>query len=301
MEMISFNKEPQNVHCKSGQNVYNFAISDTNIDLDTVESFGDEWTKFSNFSEEEISDIASTHYFDIVQSEWINNKHVLDVGCGTGRWTKYVAKHAKTVDAVDPSKAIEAAAVLLADCDNVRLSRASVDNLPFDDESFDFVFSLGVLHHIPDTELALKQCVNKLKCGGYFLTYLYYSLDNRGAFFKGMFYISDIFRKYISRLPIRAKNLFCDFIAISIYLPLIILGASFKVIGLKKIAQKIPLHFYINKTFNVIRNDARDRFGTPLEQRFNKEQIRSMMEKAGLSDIIFSNNEPYWHAVGKKK
>jgi ubiquinone/menaquinone biosynthesis C-methylase UbiE len=299
--MILFNKEPQNIRYKSGQNIYDFAIGNTNIDINTVESFGEEWTKFNNFSEDEISDIASAHYFDIVQPAWINNKHVLDVGCGTGRWTKYVAKYANTVNAIDPSSAIETAATLLAKCDNVTLSQTSVDNLPFPDESFDFIFSLGVLHHIPDTELALKQCVDKLKRGGYFLTYLYYDFDNRGAFFKAIFFLSDIFRRFISRLPKQIKNIICDIIAIIIYLPLIMLATFFKIIGLNKIAKKMPLHFYVKKTFNVIRNDARDRFGTPLEQRFTKSEIQQMMEKAGLSDVIFSDNEPYWHAVGKKK
>ena len=51
---------------------------------------------------------------------------------------------------------------------------------------------------------------------------------------------------------------------------------------------------------NIIRNDALDRFGTPLEKRFSKKQIHEMMEEAGLDDIIFSPNEPYWHAIGKK-
>jgi hypothetical protein len=60
------------------------------------------------------------------------------------------------------------------------------------------------------------------------------------------------------------------------------------------------LSAYHNKSFFVIRNDALDRFGTPLEQRFSKIEIKQMMEKAGLTNIIFSNNMPYWHAVGQK-
>jgi hypothetical protein len=58
---------------------------------------------------------------------------------------------------------------------------------------------------------------------------------------------------------------------------------------------------YENKSFYIIRNDSLDRFGTPLEQRFTRNQIQEMMERAGLENIVFSNNIPYWHAVGKKK
>ena len=50
----------------------------------------------------------------------------------------------------------------------------------------------------------------------------------------------------------------------------------------------------------MIRNDSLDRFGTPLEQRFTKQQIKEMMEQAGLTEIVFSDNIPFWHAVGKK-
>jgi hypothetical protein len=47
-----------------------------------------------------------------------------------------------------------------------------------------------------------------------------------------------------------------------------------------------------------MRNDALDRFGTSLEQRFSKEQVIRMMEQAGLRDIVISDKMPYWHATG---
>jgi hypothetical protein len=47
-----------------------------------------------------------------------------------------------------------------------------------------------------------------------------------------------------------------------------------------------------------MRNDALDRFGTRLEQRFTQEEIREMMVKAGLRDISFRDNAPYWVALG---
>ena len=64
--------------------------------------------------------------------------------------------------------------------------------------------------------------------------------------------------------------------------------------------KKIPLSYYSDKSFNIIRNDALDRFGTPLEQRFSKIQIEQMMLKSGLTKIVFSDNEPYWHVLGTK-
>ena len=50
-----------------------------------------------------------------------------------------------------------------------------------------------------------------------------------------------------------------------------------------------------------MRTDALDRFGTRLEQRFSKTMILDMMEKAGLENIKFSKNIPFWCAVGTRK
>jgi SAM-dependent methyltransferase len=61
---------------------------------------------------------------------------------------------------------------------------------PWDDETFDFGMSIGVLHHIPDTKQALINCVKKIKKGGHFYVYLYYRFDNRGFLFKATFYLS---------------------------------------------------------------------------------------------------------------
>lgn len=272
-----------------------------NIDWKTVHSFGNEWTKFHSFSEEEIENIGG-EYFDIVDCDNIRDYYVLDVGCGTGRWSKYVSKRVGFVEAVDPSDAVFAAARLLKGEKNVRITQAEADNLPFEDETFDFVFSLGVLHHVPDTSKALISCVKKLKTGGNFLVYLYYSLDNRGPLYRFIFKLSNLLRDIISNLPQRIKAVVCDVLAVVIYLPLIALVRLFRfVFPKKKWYTYLPLAFYIDKTFNVIRSDTLDRFGTPLEHRFSKEEIRKMMEEAGLENIIFSENAPYWHAKGQKK
>ena len=62
----------------------------------------------------------------------------------------------------------------------------------------------------------------------------------------------------------------------------------------------MPLSAYHNKSFFIIRNDALDRFGTRLEQRFSAKQIVEMMENAGLTNIVISHGAPYYHAIGKK-
>ena len=278
------------------------AGADRNIDWGTVGSFGDEWGKFRCFDEPELR-VPGDQYFDVVEDGMVTpDSLVLDVGCGSGRWTKFLASRAGFIEAVDPSDAVLTAQRFLGDLDNVRLTQAGVDELPFADDSFDFVFSLGVLHHVPDTAQAMRRCVAKLKPGGHFLVYLYYDLDNRGSLYRAVFVMSTLIRRIVAGLPKGPKHLACEAIAFGVYLPLVLLVRALRLVpGLEGFAMRLPTAYYWDKSMRIIRNDALDRFGTPLEQRFSREQIESMMTSCGLEDLRFSDNAPYWHAVGRKR
>jgi len=298
--MIPYNRQPIFFFDSGPDSIAGF-ISEANQNLEhkTVESFGEEWKKFKDFSEKEIR-IAGEQYFDIVDDTILNKDAVvLDLGCGTGRWSKFIAPKVKFIEAVDPSMAVLSAKKTLAPFTNVRITQAAADNLPFADESFDFIFSLGVLHHIPDTGRAMNEVVAKLKKNGHFLLYIYYALDSRGFLFRSLFKISDWVRKIISSLPHSIKHLLCDVIAVLVYMPLIAIARLFKSMGFN-FYKRLPLSYYCDKSFYIIRNDVLDRFGTPLEQRFTRQEIENMMKQAGLGEIRFSEHQPYWHAIGKK-
>ncbi|MEO6905844.1 MAG: class I SAM-dependent methyltransferase, partial [Ginsengibacter sp.] len=276
-------------------------IDGENIDKKVVDEFGNEWTKFYEHSDDLVKK-GGEEYFDILTDEMINkNTYALDIGCGSGRWTKNLASKVGFIEAVDPSNAIFAADKLLGEIENVRLSKASIETLPFADETFDFVMSIGVLHHVPDTRKALNDCVRKVKKDGHFFVYLYYNLDRSGPFYKILFKISDYIRKFVSRLPGKIKHFVCDILAIIFYMPFILIGRFFNFLGFKNLSKQMPLHGYQSHSLFVIRNDALDRFGTRLEQRFSAKEIKEMMEDAGLTEVVISNGIPYYHAVGKKK
>ena len=300
MMFKKYTKKPIKTTMYGNKSVSIFEIENDNIDMETVDSFGAEWSKFNNFSEKEIN-LAGDQYFDIVSPDIYSGKSVLDVGCGTGRWSKYLASKVRILEAIDPSDAVISAAKLLQNEKNIRISKASVNGIPFPDNSFDFVFSLGVLHHIPDTQNAMYECVKKVKSGGYFLVYLYYDFDNRGKFYKLLFLASNLIRRVVCILPSTLKKAACDLLALLVYLPIISISKFLLLIGVKKIIKHIPLSYYADKSINIIRNDSLDRFGTPLEQRYSQKEIYQMMSSCGLNDIIFSKNEPFWHAIGRKK
>ncbi|MEO8765780.1 MAG: class I SAM-dependent methyltransferase [Ginsengibacter sp.] len=300
MNMNSYAKQPDLVIQSKTRQINIFNIDGKNIDKRVVGEFGEEWLKFNVFSDKLIN-AAAEEYFDIVDDSMVNKEtYALDIGCGTGRWTKFLSAKAGFIEAVDPSDAIFAADKLLRDVPNVRLTKASVDTLPFPDETFDFAMSIGVLHHIPDTQQAMNDCVKKVKRGGHFYVYLYYNLDKRGWVFTSLFKLSDVLRSLICKLPGALKKVICDILAITIYLPLVLWVKILLFLGFTKFAKQMPLSAYHNKSFFVIRNDALDRFGTRLEQRFSAEQVTAMMKNAGLTNIIISPGVPYFHAVGKR-
>ena len=69
-----------------------------------------------------------------------------------------------------------------------------LDDLEISNETMDFCFSLGVLHHVPDTQKALKKCASLLKPGAPFLGYLYYNFENKSQLFRFIWRFSDFFR-----------------------------------------------------------------------------------------------------------
>jgi hypothetical protein len=90
-----------------------------------------------------------------------------------------------------------------------------------------------------------------------------------------------------------------DVIALTVYWPLARLAWLGERLGLN--VRHLPLYGYRNFSFYTMRTDARDRFGTPLEQRFTREEIREMMERAGLTDIVIADSQPFWCAVGIRR
>jgi SAM-dependent methyltransferase len=299
--MISYNQSNQSVIKSANRTIQVFPLLG-NVDMQTVDSFGEEWSTFHTFNEAEIFS-AGDNYFDIVPESVLNkNTRALDVGCGTGRWSYYLSEKVGFVECIDPSKAVFAADNLLKAKHNTRVSQASVDNIPFADHSFDLVFSLGVLHHVPDTKDAVKKCVQKVKPNGHILLYLYYNLENRGLIFKILFHVSNSFRGVISKMPRVIKNVTCDLLAFLVYIPFVALAKLCIILGMpQKWIHKIPLSWYADKSLRIIRNDALDRFGTPLEQRFSKKEIIDMLEHAGCYNIVFAENAPYWRAIAQKK
>ena len=273
----------------------------SNIDPWTVSSFGDEWSRFDQtaMSASEAQEIFDQYFAVFPWGDLPPNAEGFDMGCGSGRWARLVAPRVGRLHCIDPSDAIEVARRCLADCGNVTFCRAGVTDPSLPASSQDFGYSLGVLHHIPDTAAAIRACAALLKPGAPLLLYLYYAFDNRPWWFRAVWRTTDLARKLICRLPPGWKHPVTDLIALFVYLPLARLSCVLEWLGLN--VTSVPLAYYRNHSFYTMSTDARDRFGTPLEQRFSRPQIKEMMGRAGLVNIRFSNAAPFWCAVGLKE
>jgi len=273
-----------------------------NIDPKTVEGFGLEWSSFNQVGliESEKKKIFDD-YFGIFPWDSLPTASVgADIGCGSGRWASVVASKVGFLHLVDASdKALEVARNNLRHMDNCDFIHASVAELPFDDKSLDFAYSLGVLHHVPDTAAAIASISKKMKSGAPLLLYLYFAFDNRPWWYKALWKISDVFRRLISAMPFGVKRVVCQIIAGIVYWPLARCAKMLDAIG--AMPSLWPLAYYRDKTFYVMRTDALDRFGTRLEQRFTRDQIERMFRQAGMKDVRFSDHPPYWCAVGFKE
>lgn len=279
---------------------------DENLDQEVIDGFGYEWAAF-DYTETETSgalDAQFRAYCAPLNLSQFNpaTSVAADFGAGSGRWSSRLAPYFSRVYALEPS---DGASQVLRDKFTrdpkivVLQETVGVNSIPR--ASLDLAMSLGVLHHIPDTALAIKDVSRSIKPGGVFLCYLYYSLENKPAYYKLIFQGVNLVRQIISSLPQPVRRLSATIIAAVIYLPLARLSKLLSKLGIN--TSNLPLHHYADMPFVMLANDALDRFGTSLEQRFSKGEITEMLHAADfdLTTLKFSEIEPFWtFAVNKK-
>lgn len=163
-----------------------------------AESFGDEWHRFRTV---QLDSANGTHESEVgfslktgLKPADVKGRLVLDAGVGAGRYSEVMARWGAEVVGVDLTRAIDAAAQNLRTQPSVHLIQADIFALPFRDETFDVAYSIGVLHHTPDTAGAFRRVAATVKKGGQLAVYIYLA----GGLSR---YFSDAFRVITTRLP----------------------------------------------------------------------------------------------------
>jgi uncharacterized protein YbaR (Trm112 family) len=163
-----------------------------------AENFGDEWHRFRTVQLDSANGTReSEEGFTLktgLGSEDVRGRLVLDAGIGAGRYAEVIARWGGEVVGVDLTRAVDAAAENLRCLPTAHLVQADIFALPFHDETFDLAYSIGVLHHTPNTAGAFRLVAATVKKGGQLAVYVYFA----GGVAR---YVSDALRVVTTRLP----------------------------------------------------------------------------------------------------
>ena len=199
--------------------------------------------------------------------EDLKGKLVLDVGCGMGRFSDVASRWGATVIGIDLTSAVDAAYANIGARDEVNLVQADIFKLPFRDETFDVVFSIGVLHHTPNTRSAFEQLPRLLKPGGKIAIWVY------GSGMRAWSWVSDIYRVVTTRLPKRMLYAMCHFAIPWAYVR--------KVPKLGQVAWRIlPMSAHPDPEWRVL--DTFDWYSPTYLWKHSEAEVREWFESQGL-------------------
>lgn len=247
-------------------------------------SFGYQWTRFQRTQLDHAQRNLSE--FDFIRKTGLQpgdfaGKVVLDVGCGMGRFAEVATRWGARVVGVDLSAAAEVAAKNLADREFVGF-QADVFALPFAPETFDLIYSMGVLHHTPDCEKAFKTLPQYLKPGGTIAVWLYSGYNKWYRF-------SDQYRKITHRMSPQALHTFFR-VAVPFFYWLNRGLKAIPAVG-KPVAGAIhhvfPVNTHPDPEVRVL--DTLDWYSPKYQSKHTYEQVFRWFESCGLEGVNIGN------------
>jgi SAM-dependent methyltransferase len=260
----------------------------------TRRSFGYQWTEFGEMTDQFRADFLN--YIHPVSPEFFVGKRGLDAGCGFGRHMFHAARFGARMTGLDFSRAIERAHEITRDERNVRLVQGDILRPPFDRGTFDFVYSLGVLHHTVDPEGAFQALRALVKPGGSIFVWVY-SKSRRWTNA-----VLETARAITSRLPFpltRALS-WC--------------GAAVDTVGfiwpyrlLRRVGGPsvdrfvLPrIQVYAKYPFQVCYADWFDRLSAPIRFYYDGDDLQGWAQRAGLVNVVISPTGLYgWRLYGE--
>lgn len=266
---------------------------DTGLKRKTLESFGFQWNMFHEMFSEFRDNFLN--YISPLKPSFFKGKLVLDVGCGFGRHTYYSAEFGAEVVGLDLSHAVESAYRNVRKFPNAHIVQGDVYNLPFRN-SFDFIFSIGVIHHLPDPKEAYLNLTRFAKKDSDVFIWVY-GRENR--WFKVQ--ILGRLRKITRKMPHGLLYHLCFFPAMMYHYSN---GAyhAFKAVGLNSLAEKMPFKGYAKFPFRVKHADAFDFLATPEDNYYRRSEMEEWVKEAGLKDAWITDIDGRsWRVFGTKR
>jgi SAM-dependent methyltransferase len=260
----------------------------------TADSFAYEWQRFGELRPE-----WRKNFLDYMRPHTAGSfagRLVLDVGTGSGRHAFHAAALGASVVAVDIGQSIDVARANLPPA--VMTVQADAEDLPFDDDSFDFVMSIGVLHHLPEPERALLALVPYVRTGGHLHVYLYWKPPRRwhSTIVRGV----TIVRHVTPHLPPVLLHALCYPLAAALWSLVVLPNRCMRNRPRgRRLADAMPLKTYADYPFGVLVNDQFDRFSAPLERRYDADEVAELLDRAGLEQAVVLPNHG-WIGDGRR-
>ena len=245
----------------------------TDDDLRKVyaDSFGHEWTAYNWLRDED-----EHEFFQItdLQKETLANQVVFDAGCGGGRNTRFLAGYVKDIIGLDFSIAVDKAYELCQHRENVHFVQCDINRNPFKPQTFDLVFSHGVLHHTPNTKKSFDNLPSLVKPGGS----LYIAVFQKAFFW--LRWTDGFWRSILNRLPIPVMDKVCGALSYLYYLPFATFWKRF-------------FWFSLQKTHEIRKYCLYDWYAPTYHHEHTPEEVIVWFSRAGFSDVKYINAWPY--------
>jgi SAM-dependent methyltransferase len=255
----------------------------------TADAFGYSWShypKTNPYSEEQWRD-----WIVPLERDAFAGRRVLDAGCGLAGFAEHAyAWGARQVVGADLSEAVDAAQDRVGD--RVDLVQADLHQLPFADGTFDLVYSIGVLHHLPSPEAGFRAIARMVRPGGQVFAWVY-GRENNGWIVT----VVDPLRKHVfSRLPRPVTKW-------AVALPL-----AFVLWPLTRIARRrrrLPYRDYLawlgRSDFQFVHGVVFDHLVAPTSHYIRREEFARWFRDAGLVDVrITWRNQNSWRGLGRR-
>lgn len=259
----------------------------------TRKSFAYEWKYFNTFYSEYEQQFLD--WIEPVKPDFFKNKLVLDAGCGMGRHLRIAKQYGANVIGIDLSEAVDVAYENVQEM-GILIVQADIYQLPFSSHAFDYVYSIGVLHHLPNPETGFHKLVQQVKTGGHISIWVYGRENNFSLI------MANPLRKYFfSRIPL----------SFTYYIALLMSMAIFPIAHLYVLLQKIKLppfiiqflpqyHFlnYLSRfSFSIIHNIVFDQLIAPTAFYLTKQEVEQWFTHHKIKQAILSHrNCNSWRA-----
>ena len=244
----------------------------------TAESFAYEWKhiyKENSYEKENFFHFLSP----FISEKHFAGKKTLDIGCGSGRFTKWAALSGTEVSfGSDIGETVEVAYEMTKNIPNACIVQADIYHMPFTN-AFDIAYSIGVLHHLPKPGKGFLRLPKVLREKGRMLIWVYNRRNNIRAL-----YLYEPLRAFFRHVPKPILFRLC-YVPGGIVHAINLFGKGISALGFGKIAKRLPFAYYANFPFNMKLNDAFDVLATPKSNYYRVEEVKKWFSDAHLDDI----------------